>query len=53
MPEYEQFGPSSTLDVEGGNRMDENTEVRLRDVEVAFAGYAGKLRERYGSKAAA
>ncbi len=44
MGEYEEFGPSFTLDVPGGNRMDANTEARLAEVEDAFAGYAEKLR---------
>ena len=47
LDEYEQFGPSFALNVPGGNRVDDNTEARLAEVEVAFAGYAERLRQQY------
>lgn len=50
MDSYDEFRPSFTLDVPEGNRMDENDEARLAEVERAFEGYAAKLAERYKPK---
>lgn len=36
---YRRFAPSFTLDVESGNRRDENTEEKLLKIEAAFAGF--------------
>lgn len=45
--DYDSFAPSFTLDVEAGNRIDENSEVKLVEIENQFAIYIKELQKLY------